>query len=204
MTLNHSLTMTASHIVRYYLWANLQAYMADTWKPLERTGVAAIPILPAQEQPEAQTSGNPYMIYIYDTNGTSDFFHLQSETLSIRMFSQSPVTIAATGKLCTKLFNRYDDSAYDINMWIVRGLERSDGTPYLPHESFASFAAAYNIRPMWLDEVQNYRIKYTTVSGIQGAQPAESEFGRVDSIVSIDIHFVELDDRLPLALVSDN
>jgi hypothetical protein len=175
--------------------------MEDIWQPLPRTGVAGIPIIPAQEQPEVQSSENPYMVYIYDTNATSELYQMQSETLSLRMFSQSPSTIAATGKLCTKLFNRYDDSAFDINMWIVRGLTGPGGTDYLPHESFEAFSAAYGINSMWLDEVRNYRIKYTTISGIQGAQPAESEGGRVDSIVSIEINFIEIQDRV---LGSDN
>src|SRR5699024_3208010 len=108
--------MSASHVVRLYLWDMLRANMPDTWA--EVPSLSDMPIIPTQEQPEEQTSGKPYIVYTYDYRATSDLWQIQEETMYLRILSQSAATIAATTKLMVRVFNRMDESAWDINDWI--------------------------------------------------------------------------------------
>lgn len=176
---SHSLTLTASHVIRLYLWDKLRKYMGDTWKPIQPNGSQGIPIIPAQDQPETQTTNSPYMVYVYDTHPASDVFVMQHESLSLRVFSQSPATLAATTKLCYRLFSRWDITAREINDWLVA----PDG--------LAQYAVGNEQYDQWLDEAR--AIKFLTVQFMrgQGTQPADDEGGRVDAIITIDMDFVE-------------
>lgn len=176
--------MSASHVVRLYLWELLTHNMPDTWSLGEGQGLSDMPIIPTQEQPEEQTSGRPYIVYTYDYMTTTDLWQLQSETVYFRIISQSAATVAATTKLMMRAFNRMDESAQDINRWIhsPTGL----GKYKIPGDENAQ----YNT---WMDEARNFQFKFTRVSGVTGAQPAASEAGRMDSIVSIEMRYVELD-----------
>lgn len=179
---NHSLTMAASHVVRLYLWDMLTEHMRYQWKPGGEHG--DIPIIPTQEQPEEQASGKPYIVYTYDYNMTTGLWQLQNETIYLRVISQSAATIAATTKLIMRVFNRMDESAVDINEWIrsPEGLGK--------YEIPGADNAEYNV---WMDEARNFQFKFTRISGVTGMQPAASEGGRSDSIISIELHYVELD-----------
>lgn len=179
MTINHSLTMAASHIVRIYLWDKLTEHMPDTWSLSAGQNFSDMPIIPAQEQPEEQTSEKPYIVYIYDYMATSDLWQYQRESMSLRIFSQSPATIAATTKLCVRLFNKHDETAMDINEW----LHSDDG--------LAKFAFGDSRYDQWIDEAKNFSFRTVTLSGTQGVQPAVGEGGRLDAIITIEIRYIE-------------
>lgn len=174
---NHSLTVSGSHIVRLYLWDKLQESMGEVWRPIGNNN--AIPIIPAQEQPEFQTSEQPYMVYAYSHDMTTDLWQLQEESMAITMYSQSPARVAATGKLIKRIFNKWDESAQDVNAWI----RSSDG--------LGKYKTGQSEYDQWIDEVENFNFKFIRLLGITGPQPAEGEGSRVDSTVSINMSYIE-------------
>lgn len=177
MALKHSLSVSASHIVRLYLWDMMQDYMPDTWGMIDTGTGRKIPILPVQEQPEQQTSNRPYIVYTYDVLPTSDVWQYQTESMYLVIFSQSSAVISSTTKLMTRLFNKYDVTAREINKW-VQGPEI---------EKYFEGAKE------WLDEYRNYRFKTVRVAGVAGQQPTPQEAGRVDSAITLELTYVELD-----------
>lgn len=184
---SYSLTAAASHVVNLYFWDMLAEHMPDTWKKIQvpnedGTTRRVIPIIPTQEQPEAQVSERPYIVYMYDIVSTSDLWQLQGETLVWRIFSQSPATIAATTKLATRLFNRFEETAYDINAWLHS--ETGFGKYY--DESLDQYG--YND---WMDDYRNFQFKTVSIAGVSGTQPSDSEGNRVDALVTIDLKFIE-------------
>lgn len=175
---------TGSHVVRLYLWEQLKRYMPDKWKHIERelpdgTKINTIPIIPAQEQPEVQDSGRPYIVYIYDVHSTGDLYQLERESISLVVYSQDAGLISSTTKLITKLLNKYDDSARDINHWIKSpmGIQQAYGD----HD--------------WVREMRRYSFKEIHVSGSVGAQPAPGEGGRMDSIITVELVYTESHNR---------
>lgn len=175
---DHSLTMAASHIINAYLWEMLTEHLGGMWRKIERGGTTVVPILPAQEQPEVQDTDLPYMVYVYDYGNTGGLFQYQNETLTLRLFSSSASVIAATTKLCMRLFNKYDESAFDVNTWLMSRDEHRTGDAR---------------RDKWIDEMQNFQFKTIHVSGTQGVQPTTNEDGRMDSIITIELEYIEFD-----------
>lgn len=180
----HSLIVSATYIVRLFLWDLLTEHMPSTWAEVDE--LSDMPIIPTQEQPEEQTSGKPYIVYTYDYMSTSNLWQFQNETAYFRVISQSAATIAATTKLMIRVFNRLDDSARDINAWI-----HSQGA--FAGGGLSKYATGNSEYDVWIEEVKNFQFKYTRLAGVTGTQPAASEAGRVDSIISIELHYVELD-----------
>ena len=174
---NIDLKLSASGIVRLYLWDMLQTQLPDIWKPMAGGG---IPIIPAQDQPETQVSENPYIVYVTDTMPTTDLFSLQTETMHLRIFSQSAGTLNRTVRLLSRLMNKWDVTARDLNRWT----QHPDGRRKFPAE--------------WLDEVDNFQFKnIRLVSGV-GIEPSGGEGKRMDTSVSLSITFIEREMSLPV------
>lgn len=184
--LNYSLTVSATHILRLYLWDKLKTYMGDSWKPIPTGGgkISAIPIIPVQEQPEVQTSENPYIVYAYDVAVTTDLWQLQNETSMFTIYSQSPATIASTTRLMQRLFNKWDESAQDVNRWI-----RSE-------DGLGKFSIGDSEYDQWIDEVKNFKFRFIRVAGVLGTDPATQEAGRLNSSITIESSFIERDMRI--------
>lgn len=178
---NHSLTVAASHVVRLYLWDMMREHMGDIWKPIGTNKI--VPIVAAQEQPELQSSENPYIVYAYDYGITDDLWQLQNETMALTVFTQSPGRLAATTKLCMRLFNRRDESARDINAWMRRN-------PDSERPSLEKYRTGKPQYDDWLDEFRNFKF-LTMRSYATGVQPAPGEGRRVDGTIMVEMTYVE-------------
>ena len=190
MTLaDYSLTINGTYILRLYLWSMLRKYMPEHWDFIQNESGAnelVIPIIPHQDQPETQRSEKPYMVYTYDFSETGDLFQYQRETFTVRIYSQSTATLAATTKFIMRLFNRYDESAFDVNAWLhdlVPGRDTIESDYMTGRPEFDK----------WIDEAKNYIFKVVKVSGVEGAQPTTGEGNRVDAMIVIDMEYVEKD-----------
>lgn len=183
-TYEEYLAISASHVVRLYLWDMLSTRLGHIWdvddhhdvKPLD------IPIIPAQDQPDTQTSERPYIVYDYSYTTSGDPYQIENESLTLRVFSQSTSTLAMTTKLCIRLFGQFDKSAADINRWI------NDTTPGKGLQKYMAEDGRYNT---WIEEVRNFKFLSVSVPGTQGAEPAAQEAGRLDTLIFLDIKYVE-------------
>jgi len=171
------LSMTGSAIVRLYLWDMLRRYMPETWKP--GSGMLTIPIIPAQDQPETQTGLGPYIVYDGSFSPTDDLYQIETERMTLRIFSEDTDVLTSTVKLCRRLFDRKDDSAFELNRW----LDREDGLG-----QYAMKDQRYNT---WMEEARNVKFLTTSVVGTEGAAPAETQEGRLDTLVFLDLTYVE-------------
>lgn len=175
------LKLSASGIVRLYLWDQLLAQLPEIWGgQLEGGG---IPIIPAQDQPETQVSDSPYIVYVADTLPTNDLFSYQREAMHFRVFSQSTGTINSTMRLFGRLMNKWDITARDLNRWVRHpdGLKK-----YLPAE--------------WMDEARNFQFKTIRVVSAVGIEPSGGEGKRVDASMSLEVGFIEVNMGLPKSL----
>lgn len=162
----------------------MQEFMGDTWKKVDTEHGLKIPILPVQEQPEVQTSDKPYLIYTYDVLSTGDLYQHQIENAIFSIYSQSSAVVSATTKLMTRLFNKYDDTARDINRW----LHTTQGAH---NRSLQAYVTGNPDDDMWIDELRNFRFTTVNVAGVAGQQPAPGEGGRVDSLITIELNYTE-------------
>lgn len=176
---NLDLTMAASHVIRLYLWDKLQQRLPAHWKKVTAAGMLKIPIVPAQEQPELQDSGAAYIVYVYDYGPTGDLWQLENERLTLRVFSENAAVLSETTKLCRRLFNKWDESAMEVNRWLYA----PDGL-----EKYKTGTTEYD---QWMDEARNFLFKSIKVSGTQGVQPAPDEGGRTDTLIFLDLTYVE-------------
>ena len=189
MVYKHSLTVSATHIIRLYLWDMMQRFMSDTWVKIDTGQGLKIPIIPVQEQPEAQTSDRPYIVYTYDMLSTGDLFQHQIEQAMFSIYSQSSAVVSATTKLMVRLFNKYDITAREINQW----LHTEAGVYGKSLEQQKTGNPDYDT---WIDELRNFKFTTVNVAGVAGQQPSPGEAGRLDSLITIELNFVERDTSL--------
>ena len=149
-----------------YLWAKLQQELPDYWKTIPNLGV---PIIPAQQQPEATESGLNYITYTYSDHASRDLYVYQSQDIDWILFSRTTAPITSTIALCRDLFGRWDDSAVEVNEWMRT-------------HTFPAGAKAF---------YERYNFKSITVTGTTSAQPATDEGGTRDGLVSVNYQFVE-------------
>lgn len=181
---NYDLKLSASLIVRLYLWDQLQVQLPDIWKPLEGGG---IPIIPAQDQPETQVSSNPYIVYVADVLPTTDLFSYQRESMHLRIFSADPGVLNSTVRLISRLMNKWDITARDLNRWV----RHDDG--------FGKYVAAdYDDYNPWVEEAVNFQFKTIRVVSGVGIEPSGGEGKRMDTSMSLEIGFIEKQMGLPV------
>ena len=163
--------ITAAHIVRLYFWDHIQKQLGGLWADFN----GQPPIIPAQEQPELQASERPYMVYVYDTFATTDVWQIQTENVMFVIYTQSPRTITMTTKLASRIFNKFDVTAQEINAW----MRAPDGL------------AAQVSDPKILEQYRDFRFKTVRVAGITGVEPSREEGGRMNAAITIEAVFTE-------------
>ena len=175
MPVSYDYQITAAHIVRLYFWDHIQKQLGGLWAEFN----GQPPIIPAQEQPELQASERPYMVYVYDTFATTDVWQIQTENVMFIIYTQSPRTITATTKLASRLFNKFDVTAQEINAWI----QSPDGIiKYVPDGKD---------KQEILEQYRDFRFKTVRVAGITGAEPSREEGGRMNAAITIEAVFTE-------------
>ena len=179
MPISFDLQITAAHIVRLYFWHHIQKEIPELWAPIKTSIGSQPPIITAQEQPELQASERPYMVYVYDTFATTDVWQIQTENVMFVIYTQSPRTITATTKLASRIFNKFDVTAQEINAW----MQSPDGLiKYVPNvEKKQEILAQY----------KDFRFKTVRVAGITGAEPSREEGGRMNAAITIETVFTE-------------
>lgn len=158
----------AAHVINAYFWDKLRVELEDDWELIPHLGV---PIIPAQQQPEATESGKNYMTYIYSDHATRDLYIYESQDVSWVIFSPSSRTIRRTIALARDLFGKWDESAQEVNEWM-----RDFDFPSAAEEFY-----------------KRYVFKSITITGTTSSQPATDEGGTKDGLISVNYQFVQLD-----------
>lgn len=155
-----------------YNLTGVTGLLAYLWVELQDIGWTevngAIPFHYAQQDPELMTA-NPFLVYNWNFVGQDVTFETIKEQAIFIVYHQDRGIVGQAVNLIANLFKRYDWSAQDVNDFI-------DGTSS--------------------DELKKFDYKQIKLVTANGPNPAESEGGRHEGIVSISYEYTrDLDDR---------
>ena len=102
-------SLTATSVVRKYLWQRLSTEIG--WQTIGNL----VPIFPAQQEPEFDSAGRPYIIYAYSISDGGDGMHQEQANFTV-YGNESQVRTAVN--FMRSLFEHYDWSADDVNAWL--------------------------------------------------------------------------------------
>jgi len=151
--------LTGANPIRSFLWHKLQTQLG--WNAAETGNL--IPITVPQQQPQLSQYTGPYIVYKWTLMPSGEYFLMREEQIAFTIYSQEEDDIRYCIAMMDDIFNKYDDSAKEINNWI--SLNGNPGE-------------------------KKFDFKYTyTITG-NGPQPAASEGGRMDGMVIIRACYV--------------
>ena len=110
---------SAVHGLNKYLWAKLKEELQ--WSESNYGGL--VPITTPQQQPEFNSYNAPYIVYGYNPQATGPDWYLDGEIIAYTIFSASSADIRRAVNVMKAAFNRFDESAVDVNNYI-----RANGT----------------------------------------------------------------------------
>lgn len=145
--------------VNKYLWHLLQTELG--WSIDNYNGL--VPITDPQQQPEMLEFDAPFIVYNWSLQATGTLYVEQEEQIAYAIFSREEKDIRQAVNLINNYFNRFDDSAKDVNAYVA-----ANGS----------------------DLNKKFDYKYLRVLSSSGAQPSAQEGGRMDGMIIIRSCFI--------------
>ena len=165
---NTSTEVSPIYALRFFAWEVLKRNVPDVWDADKYGGL--VPIVPLAEEPDLAEFSGPKIVYEYTLldAGTEALFRGRG-TLSMAVLDTNFRRLTRTLNILEAAFNRYDESARDINMYL-------DETPLSGMVGFG----------------------YTQVSFVDGGTPERNEGGNQIGVINIRFdYFVDYDIILP-------
>lgn len=157
--------LSAVHGLRSYMWRLLQDELG--WKLddyADVNGTKYVPIITPEQDKIFNAIDKPYIVYSFSRGATSTEWYLENEIGAFTVFSSNADDIRAVLNMFQTKFNRFDDSAYDLNEYVQKNLA---------------------------DKYKAFDYKYVRVSTVQGPQPATEEGGRRDGYMTISMTYTQ-------------
>jgi hypothetical protein len=153
---------TAVHGINKYLWSKLQSELG--WAAGDYGNL--VPVTTPAQQPEFNSIGKPYIVYGYSPQGSGEDWLYEREVISYAVFSSDASDIRQVINLMKALFNRFDESAKDVNKHI------------------ATYGSTDN---------KTFDYKSIRLTVATGPQPPLQEGGRMDGSVVLAVSFTHHD-----------
>lgn len=103
----------AVYALNSYTWKLLEANLSWTrWN-----GVP--PIIPVQQQPEIMQSGKPFIVYGSAIHPPEHLHALNKEAVAYMVYATTATEVNKICNLLSETFRRQDESADDVNDWLV-------------------------------------------------------------------------------------
>jgi hypothetical protein len=149
---------SAVHGINKYLWAKLKEELG--WSEANYGGLT--PITTPQQQPEFNAYNFPYIVYGYSPQATGPDWLLEGEVIAYTVFSASSADIRKAVNVMKWAFNRFDESAVDVNKYI-----QANGSA----------------------DNKAFDYKAIRLTSASGPEPSLTEGGRQDGSVVISVMF---------------
>ena len=108
--------------IRKYIWDNIKSaeILDENDYFVDDMYEALVPIVPAQQIPEFNTSlpGRTYMLYDFEVKQIPVQWWMNEEAFTLTIISQNYEVINQIASLIQDLFRRYDESATDLNSYL--------------------------------------------------------------------------------------
>ena len=149
----------AVYALNSYLWKALKVNLG--WDEIAGTGR---PLIPASQQPELMELNRPFIVYSSVQEPSRDLYVLKNEQVVYVIYSTEIPELQETANLLVDLFDRWDDSADDVNEWLAK--EKVGGGPD-----------------------RRIHFKFTRVLSADKDEPSESEGGFYSAVVSVSTQY---------------
>jgi len=167
------------HAINRYLWERIASegiLDRNNYKgPGMTTGM--IPVVPVEEtadlitiiESQAGITSHPYIVYTWNRINTGQMWYLKSHQIAYSVRSTDQVKMGQLVNLFEREFERYDESARNVN----RYLQTAQTTPPVPAL------------------LKKYSFKYINLTQISGPMPAEAENEENEALITITAAFTE-------------
>lgn len=113
-----SIEVSPTLALRQYVWALLRANDPTTWTEANYGGT--IPIVPLNEEPELSEFTGPRIVYEYTHPDSGPAYYRQRGNMTLAIRDDNFRRMGKTMNILETAFNRYDESARDVNDYIQR------------------------------------------------------------------------------------
>jgi hypothetical protein len=158
MVANTSPELSPIYGLRFYMWQVLKANMPTIWDEDKYGGL--VPVVPLAEEPDLAEFSGPKIVYEYTILPTPNTPYRGFGSMSFAVSDTNFRRLTHTLNVIEKAFNRFDESARDINGYLAT-------TPLVGQLAFG----------------------YTEVSFVDGGTPASNEGGNQIGVINIRFDF---------------
>lgn len=161
-----------AHIIRLYIWALLQ--QEGVLETISVGGVELVPIIPIEDEPKVADSGKPYAIYGYAENESRQLEQIREGVLSLRVIAPKFSQVGHITNTVSRAFESSDVATEAVNIF---------------SSDFSS------------QSLEGIRFTHLKTIHVEGGEPADSEAGPVDAMVTIAFRYINF---LPTPVLNTN
>lgn len=110
------LEVVPAYIIADYVWALLDI---NTNMELSHYG-GKVPVIPVRQDPVFTDIDKPFLVYAWSENPTRDNYKHRSGQVSLAIYATSNRDITKISNLLVSAFERWDETAEDVNEWKSR------------------------------------------------------------------------------------
>jgi hypothetical protein len=156
--------VAGANIIRLVVWDILRADL--NWQAFDN---GLIPIITPDQQPEFNNQSNPYIVYNYMGQASSDTsYWIDEEQATFTVYSQSEEDVRKVVNLFKDNFKAYDESARMVNEWLAYSSSSSN-------------------------EFRKFDFKWIRLVSTMGANPVTEEGGRTSGSATIRYRYTYTD-----------
>lgn len=148
------ITVVPAHLLRSYIWQVLKANLPEAWDESNYGG--KIPIVPLGEEPELSKYSGPHIVYGYTNEASGPIAARESGSVSFAVYDQNFRRLGRTMNVLKRAFDRYDETARDVNNY----------TSHIP-------------------EFVGIRFGSISLSYLEGGSPEENEGGNMSALMTV-------------------